>query len=233
MKCLLTILLLTVAAASHAGALSRSYQIIEMLNESGNVEQAMSITTYCSASAKDDELHYYKALLSHLAANTWQNIMPGAQAQVEEFGFAFSLEARRALVADFTVELLTGIKSDNIEDRILSSDELATLFPNTKIFRYLVQELNKIRKTLANRATVEAEVEAKSLEVAKMRARLKDASGRANWEQDGFIKMTIAQEQLKTMRASMDGLEPVSLLLDGLIVTVRKHLAKAGASGEY
>ena len=119
---------------------------------------------------------------------------------MELFGFSFSLEVRRALVADFTVEVLSGIKPDNIEARILASDELGTLFPNTKIFRYLVQELHKIRKTVDHRATLEAEVDAQSDEVAKMRSRLKDASGRANWEQDGFIKMTIAQEKLKNMR---------------------------------
>lgn len=229
----LLLLIFLAALSSQAGAVARSYQILELLNKSGNVEQAISITTYCSASASEDELHYYSALLSHLKSDTWKSIMPNARAEVQTFGFAFSLEAPRALVADFTVELLTGIKPENIEARIIASDELATLFPDTKIFRYLVQELNKIRKTVAERAILEQEVEAKSLEVAKMRSRLKDSSGRANWGQDGFIKMTIAQEALKNMRSEIDALEPISRYLDTLMASVRRHLAKAGASGEY
>jgi hypothetical protein len=221
------------AIGTQAGGLSRTYQIIEMLESSGNVEQAINLTTYCAVGAPDDEVHYYKALLSHLKAGTWKDILPNAQNQVEEFGFSFALDPQRALIADFTVEILSGISAENLEARTEAADELNVLFPNTKVFRYLVQEFTKIRRSLTERQALEAEVEAKSIEVGKMRARLKDSSGRADWQQDDFIKMTIAQEELNTMRKNVDSLEHIKRKLDLLVTNVRKHLAKAGASGEY
>lgn len=233
MKAFIATLLLCVACGVQAGALSRTFQILELLEESGNVEQAINITTYCSASASDDEIHYYKALLSHLKANTWESILTDAQAQVGEFGFSFQLAPRRALIADFTVEILTGIGPNNLEERILAANDLAILLPDAKVFHYLVQEFTKIRRALTERKALEAEVEAQSVEVAKMRARLKGASGRADWQQDGFIKMTIAQEKLTQMRKSINELEPISRKFEIVIANVRKHLAKAGVSGDY